>query len=45
VQYTLGGTVETISVEPSQVRYEDGPQGVMVYLPIIVHVKTLITIS
>lgn len=44
-EWDLGGVVETISVESSQVRYEDGPQGVMVYLPIVVQVKTLVSIS
>lgn len=43
--WTLGGTVESSSMEPSQVRYEEIPQGVAVYLPLTLSAKTLIPIS
>lgn len=36
--------LEGSSVEPAQVRYEEGPQGVMVYLPITLYAKTLVPI-
>ncbi len=41
--FTLGGAVEDVSIEPSQVRYEEGPQGILTYLPITLFMKTLIS--
>ena len=43
--WTLGGTVESSSIEPSQVRYEEISQGGAVYLPLTLYAKTLIPIS
>ncbi|MGE0536640.1 MAG: hypothetical protein AB7O68_16840 [Pirellulales bacterium] len=42
--FTLGGVVEHVSIEPSQIRYEEGPQGVLVYLPLTLYAKTFISV-
>lgn len=42
--YTLGGVVESCTMEPSSVRYEETPQGVAAYLPLMLYCKTLIPI-
>lgn len=43
-QWTLGGVVEQATIEASTVRYEEGPQGVVVYLPLILKAKTLVSL-